>query len=495
MYIIKNAIRNITRSIGRNLIIAIIITIITIASCVTITINKSGNALVNTYKKNNPLKVTLNLNAMNYRGAENQVKEEFELISLDTYKEIGDMPDVNAYYYSVTTYLNSDAIEKVSYNDLFKKPSEKEEEANRGSMPKMPFGGGGRKEIKFTNGDFSIVAYSDIAYNEDFLNGTKKIIEGEMISNDSTKKEIVISEELATDNEIEVGDKIKFTNAYDEDVTYSLKVVGIYSEESTDAGFNPMQNSRGNQLITNLTTIELIREDDDSEGFEASNSIKAVYYVDNDNLDEFTEGVRYLGVSEYYEILTNEDEILETLTPIQNIASFSLTFLLLVLIVGASVLTLINLFNIRERKYEIGVLRAIGMTKMKVTLQLVCEILIVALASLIIGTSVGAVLSQPVSDLMLKSEIESMNNKEEEIMNNFGGGDFKMPPNMGGGRPGFNDMPGKDIEYIDTLDVKMDLVTLLELFGVSLLLTAVSGIIAVVNVNKYEPNRILQNRN
>ena len=486
MYIIKNAIRNITRGLGRNIIIAVIITIITIASCITITINKSGNALVNTYKKNNPLEVTLSLNAMNYRGADDDVKEEFELLSLDTYKEIGDIDDVNAYYYTVTSYLNSEDIEKVSYNDLFQKPSDKEAEANM--APNMR---NDRKQIKTTNGDFSIVAYSDIAYHEDFLNGNKKIIDGEMISNDSTKKEIVISEELSIDNEIKVGDKIEFVNAYDENVTYSLKVVGIYSEESTEVGFNPMQNNRGNELITNLTTINLIKEDDDSEGFEASNSIKAVYYVDNENLDEFTEAVRYLGVSEYYEIKTNEEEILETLTPIQNISSFSLTFLFVVLIVGASVLTLINLFNIRERKYEIGVLRAIGMTKFKVTMQLVCEILIVALVSLVIGTIGGSILSQPVSDSMLKNEIESMNNKEEEIRNNFGGGDFKMPPNMNNDR---NHM-ANDVEYIDTLDVNMDFITLLELFGVSLFLTAVSSSIAVINVNKYEPNKILQNRN
>lgn len=49
---------------------------------------------------------------MNYREAEDAAKEEFELLSLDSYKEIGDIKDVNAYYYTVTTYLNSDENEK-----------------------------------------------------------------------------------------------------------------------------------------------------------------------------------------------------------------------------------------------------------------------------------------------------------------------------------------------------------------------------------------------
>lgn len=425
---------------------------------------------------------------MNFRDAGDDVKEEFELLNLDTIKEIGDLDDVTGYYYTMTTYLNSDDIEKVSYEDLFTKPSQRENEANKPPM-NMPQDGG-RKEIKMTNGDYTVIAYSNISYNEDFINGNKKIIKGEMISKDSEAKEIIISEELATDNEIEVGDKITFTNAYDEEVTYKLKVVGIYetTNDETEIGFNPMKGNSANQIITNIKTVETIKESDDDSDFSLSSSINAVFYIENEDLETFTEGVRYLGVSDYYEIRTNEEEILETLTPIQNIASFSLTFLFVVLIVGAIILTIINLFNIRERKYEIGVLRAIGMTKGKVTLQLVTEVFIVALISLIIGTGVGAVLTKPVSTQMLKSEIESMNKQEENIKNNFGGRGFERP-NMP------KDMRKKDIDYVDTLDVNIDILTIIELFGVSLLLTIVSGTIAVMYVNKYEPNRILQNRN
>ena len=49
-------------------------------------------------------------------------------------------------------------------------------------------------------------------------------------------------------------------------------------------------------------------------------------------------------------------------------------------------------------------------------------------------------------------------------------------------------------DYVDFLIVKTDLVTIIELFGISLLLTIVSGTVAVMFVNKYEPNKILQNR-
>src|SRR5574344_3118823 len=122
MYILKNAWLNIIRSKGRNILIGIIIMIVTIGSCIAITINKSGNALVNTYKSNNPLEVSFNLDTMNFRGATDEVKESFELIDVDFINKVGELDIVNGYYYTLQSSLNSDSIEAVSYDDLFKKP-------------------------------------------------------------------------------------------------------------------------------------------------------------------------------------------------------------------------------------------------------------------------------------------------------------------------------------------------------------------------------------
>jgi len=44
------------------------------------------------------------------------------------------------------------------------------------------------------------------------------------------------------------------------------------------------------------------------------------------------------------------------------------------------------------------------------------------------------------------------------------------------------------------MSVHIDIKTILELFGLSLLLTIVSGMISMRFVNQYEPNKILQNR-
>ena len=50
-------------------------------------------------------------------------------------------------------------------------------------------------------------------------------------------------------------------------------------------------------------------------------------------------------------------------------------------------------------------------------------------------------------------------------------------------------------DYVDSLTVHITYITIIELFGISLLLIVGSSIIACLFVNKYNPNTILQNRN
>lgn len=145
------------------------------------------------------------------------------------------------------------------------------------------------------------------------------------------------------------------------------------------------------------------------------------------------------------------------------------------------------------------------MTKAKVTVQLVSEIFIVALMALIIGTTTGTLLSQPVSNYMLSNEIKSYTTSQSTVSENFGGERFSRPgfggdssstmADSGTTKPsgGRTSTVSAD-DYVSSLDVHTDFVTIIELFGVSLLLTIISGMTAVMFVNKYEPNKILQNR-
>jgi len=124
-----------------------------------------------------------------------------------------------------------------------------------------------------------------------------------------------------------------------------------------------------------------------------------------ENYEKFTEELTEKGLSEFYTLtssdlseytkqiseIENTMQILETsissaeykerLTPVQNLSKFATTLFFIVLAIGAVILIIINVFNIRERKYEVGVLTAIGIKKSKVAMQFVTELLCVTVLS------------------------------------------------------------------------------------------------------------------
>ena len=354
-------------------------------------------------------------------------------------------------------------------------------------------------------GDFRITAYSNFAYLADFSEGNKKIVSGKMITKSSSDNEMVISKSLANKNNLKVGDEIEFNLPNNDDEKLKFKIVGIYSNTNEKNSNNFIEINalnEANQIYTNLSSIESIlsKQSDTSDKLIDNNGLDVKIYLNKkSDLSKFKKEVKQKGLSSYYKITTNKDQIKESLKPIKNISKFSINFLIVVLVLGVIILSVINILNIRDRKYEIGVLRAIGMSKQKITLQFIYETLIISLFSLVIGTCIGLTIMKPITNKILESEINSYQEKITNNERNFGEGDFRKPSEQID-RDEFKDIKNKNmkqdnnITYVDSLKVRLDFTTILELFGISILLAVCSTAISSIIINKYNPNKILQNR-
>jgi len=350
-----------------------------------------------------------------------------------------------------------------------------------------------------------IAAYSNFAYLADFSEGNKKIVSGKMITKSSSDNEIVISKSLANKNNLKVGDEIEFNLPNNDDEKLKFKIVGIYSNTSEKNSNNFIEINalnEANQIYTNLSSIESIlsKQSDTSDKLIDNNGLDVKIYLNKkSDLSKFKKEVKQKGLSSYYKITTNKNQIKESLKPIENISKFSINFLIVVLVLGVIILSVINILNIRDRKYEIGVLRAIGMSKQKITLQFIYETLIISLFSLVIGTCIGLTIMKPITNKILESEINSYQEKITNNEINFGEGDFRKTSEQID-RDEFKDIKNKNmkqdnnITYVDSLKVKLDFTTILELFGISILLAVCSTAISSIIINKYNPNKILQNR-
>lgn len=480
MYILKNAITSITRNKGRNILIGIIIMIISASVAVTLAINNTASSLIKSYKEKYQVEATISINRENMmkdfnpedkESSKSNMKEMFSLannISVSDIEKYADSKYVKSYYYTQTVGVNAN-IEK----------AEMTSNSNNDMMDKRKDNNDDNKEDETTT-DFNLKGYSSYDAMSEFVSGNYKVTDGEVFE-DFDSNNCLINSELATLNNLKVGDTITVTDTASN--IYDLVISGIYEEkEDTDSGMKMFANS-ANTIITSSNFISKMSETNQDLAVTTSPTF---ILTSSAVVDKFSSELTSKGLNENLTVQTNLDQVENATSTISNVKTFAVTFLIITLIIGAVVLLIINMINIRERKYEIGVLRTIGMKKSKVCLQFVLELLIVAFASLLLGAFTGAMVSVPVSNSLLKNEITASQESSNNIQENFGHGGNKQNDRK------FNGVA--NVEAFDSIDATVDMKVLLELLGIGLSLTLISSLSAILSIEKFSPLTILKER-
>lgn len=492
MFILKNALTSIKRNIGRNILIGIIILVISCALTVTLAIKNTSSRLIASYEEANDITATITFNRGNMmekynpENSENfeNMKEEFSSLTSLTSEEIKTYANtsyVKSYYYTSSIGVNSD-IEPATSNFSFE---------GKGNNNKRGFGN------SEASSNFTLIGYSDILAMQEFINGDytlsdydediwNKILDGNYC---------LINSELAILNNLSVGDTLEVIDPTNEDNAYTLTILGIFTENSSNEEEISLFSSSVNTIITNTNLLEEIENNSE----ELQVTLTPYFILNNkDDVEDFQEELYTLGLNENYVITTNESEIASATSSVSNVATFATTFLIITLIIGAIVLFIINCINIRERKYEIGVLRTIGMKKSLLASQFILELVIVSFVGLILGAGLGTVLAKPVSNSLLSSEINKTQENIQNISDNFGGRkenneDGKI---MNTNNLNFNKIGGiANVEAFDSINAVVDFKVILELIGMCLLLTVISSCASITSIIRFRPLDILKERN
>ena len=559
MYIIKNAFRCIGRSKGRNILIGIIALVIAISACIGLSIRQASENAKTTALEGLSITATISYdraNAMGQMGGGRPSggsrpsggfdKDQFanmmgsaSSLTLEEYQRYAEASSVQDFYYTLTAYFNgSENFSPVSdETDDSDSDGELEGSLDSDSSSSFPGGmggmggfGGGMMAGMFSSGDFSIIGYSSDSSMTAFINGNASIVDGTMFDERTTELVCVISEELAMYNGLAVGDTIIITNPSAETETYTLIISGIYtSSENNDFSMSMFGASQdpANRIYMSAAALQTVLDASeeasttvtDDYGRESETKItgtlSATYsFADTESYYAFETEVRTLGLSEEYTISSPDISAYEnSLAPLDTLSTMAGWFLIVILIIGGVILVVLNIFNVRERKYEVGVLTAMGMKKWKVAAQFMCEILVVTMIAVIIGAGVGAVSSVPVTNALLEGQVESQNSQQSQMEENFGrpgnfGGGFPggnmggmpggmpsdIPDNIGGGKNPFGDMFDSAANYITEVDSAMNLTVVFQMIGVGLLLTLVASAASVLFIMRYDPLKILANR-
>lgn len=548
MYIIKNALRCIGRSMGRNILIGIIALVIATSACIGLSIRQASENAQSTALDAMSITASISYDRASAMG---QIgggrpggmggggsfdRDQFadlmgsaSSLTLEDYQVYAGAESVQDFYYTLTAYFNG-TDEFLPVSDDTEEDTDSSTDSSSG-MPGFPGGmggmGGGMMGGMFSSGDFTLVGYSSDSAMTAFINGTAAILDGGTMFEEGTSEYVcVISEELAMYNELDVDDTIVISNPSLETETYTLTISGIYtSSENNDFSMSMFGASQdpANKIYLSSNTLQAIvtaSEESsttitDSYGRESeskiSGTLAATYtFANPDAYYAFEEEVRTLGLEDSYTVSSADISAYEnSLAPLTTLSTMAGWFLLVILIIGGVILIVLNIFNVRERKYEVGVLTAMGMKKWKVAAQFICEILVVTMLAVIIGAGIGAVSSVPVTNALLEGQVESQTNQQSQMDQNFGrpgnmGGGFpggmsgQMPPdipdNIGGGNNPFENMFNNAANYITEVDSAMNLTVVFQMIGVGLLLTIVASAASVLFIMRYDPLKILANR-
>ena len=215
--------------------------------------------------------------------------------------------------------------------------------------------------------------------NIDFKSEVLKLEKGRHIE-ENDKNKIMIHEKFAELNNVNLGDKIKLSQ---EGKTLELEIVGIYSGEKTNT-FNGLSSDFiENTVYTDYNSSQELLN------LIANNKVTSVEYgvEDPTKLDDVIKTVESLGINNLtvsksnknYELVTSSVESITKITNMIRIGS---------VVVGVVILSLILMFWVRERIYEIGILLSLGTSKINLVLQFIVEVLLVTIFGLMIALGI-----------------------------------------------------------------------------------------------------------
>ena len=520
MYIFRNAMANIRRSKGRSILFGVIVFIIAISACLALSIRAAAETTRAEGLKNLSItgNITLDMDEiMQGEGGQPPSKSDMKKgfqnsdLSLTELEKYSELSSVKSFYYTGSTSANASKIEAVSSSD---------------GMGGGRMGGPGMNQE--SSGDFTFTGYSSDEAMTQFANGNAEITDGKLFTEGTEDLTCVISSSLATYNSLKVGDTIKFVSPSDTSKTFKVKVVGIYKQ--TNSSSDQQGQGRGmmlgnsNNIYMSYAALEKVSKSADLDMATRGSYTFASY----EDYQKFESQAHKAGLDSKYTVESMDVNNYERqLQPLENLSTYAKYFLIIMLVIGGAVLLILTMFSIRERKYEIGVLAAIGMNKKKISRQFIYEIAAISMVAIMLGGVIGSLSSVPVTNKLLASSVSST---QSESFDRGGPGEGQ-PDGMPGdpqdqqdnsqsdqssdstevqatstststdsgtttakrgdgdrmGGPGMQD-------YVDSVTSAANMKVTLEMILVGLALIAVSGTAAMSGVMKYDPLQILTTR-
>ena len=295
--------------------------------------------------------------------------------------------------------------------------------------------------------------------------GTEKLMAGHSFDATSSADVAVVGKGIASKNALTVGSV--FT-AWGKSIT----VVGIYDAQSMFAN---------DGVLMPLATVQTLSG---STG-EVTSATALI-----DSVDNVTPAVTAIkaalgSAADVTDTATQAQASLAPLSSVKSVSSYSLVGAMAAAIV---ILLLSMLMVVRERRREIGVLKAIGAPTRTVVAQFVAESTTFTLLGSIVGLVGGIILANPITNVLVSST-SSSSTYGGGFPNHGGGFPGGIPTPPAGGGFGFHHGFGNAISHVRTV---IGWSTLVEAVVIALIIAVIGSAAAAASVTRIRPAEVLR---
>lgn len=302
------------------------------------------------------------------------------------------------------------------------------------------------------------VGSTDLSALQSFGGGSINLTSGEKFDANVDAPVALLGKSLAEKNNLKVGSTFQ---AYSENIT----VKGIF-----DTG-----NSFSNNLVVMpLSTLGRLSG-------QAGAISSAIVQVDSiENMTSTVDTIKTkLGTTA--DVVSQQDTSTQALEPLENIKSISMISLIGAVAAGAVIILLVMMMIVRERRREIGVLKAIGATNIKVMAQFVFESITLTVMGTAVGILVGVFGSSPITKVLVQTSTSTAQQSGQGGAREAGGIAGRMMQFAGQG--------GASLRNIQT---SVDWHIVLYGIGVAILIAILGSAIPAFFISKIRPAEVMR---
>jgi putative ABC transport system permease protein len=308
-----------------------------------------------------------------------------------------------------------------------------------------------------------------------FGGGTEKLTSGKSFSASSNSDVALVGATMASKNKLKVGSTFTVYGT-------SVTVVGIFNSGSTFAD---------SDVLMPLSTVQKLAS--------ATGQVTSATVVVNNvnNVASVSKAIT-AKLGSKADVTSTEATTQAALAPLNSVKTIS-TYTLFGAVIGAAIILLLSMLMIvRERRREVGVLKALGAPNRSIIAQFIAESTTFTVLGAIVGFVVGALLSSPIASALVSSTSSTSTPAASGFVRGqggfTGGGNGFAPPSGGHlARSGGFGFHGSSVSNtLTTLHTSVGWSTLTYAFLFAIVIAIVGSTVAAATIVRIRPAEVLR---